>query len=61
MSSHLHLLATKVYLEIPEKRDKLIGCLRTAYAKVYSHVKEQTTYSDLFDALRNQQFMESYR
>jgi hypothetical protein len=42
----------KEYLAIPEKFDKLIVGLRTAYAKEYSLDKEQTSYSDSIDALR---------
>ena len=36
----------------PQKLDKLIISLRTAYAKAYSPDKEQTSYSDSLDALR---------
>jgi hypothetical protein len=50
--SHLHMMITKGYLAIPEKHDKLIISLRTAYAKELSLDKEQTSYNDLFDALR---------
>ena len=52
MLSHLHLMVNKEYLAIPEKFDKLIVSLRTAYAKEYSLDKEQTTYDDLIDACR---------
>jgi hypothetical protein len=52
MLSHLHLMVNKEYLAIPEKFDKLIVSLRTAYAKEYSLDKEQTSYDDLLDALR---------
>jgi hypothetical protein len=52
MLSHLHMMITKGYLAIPEKHDKLIISLRTAWAKELSLDKEQTSYDDLFDALR---------
>lgn len=52
MLSHLHLMINKEYLAIPEKFDKLIVSLRTAYAKEYSLDKEQTSYDDMLDALR---------
>ena len=52
MLSHLHLMINKEYLAIPEKFDKLIVSLRTAYAKEYSLDKEQTSYDDMIDALR---------
>jgi hypothetical protein len=45
-------MASKGYLAIPEKYDKLITSLRTAYANELSLDKEQTSYSDLLDALR---------
>jgi hypothetical protein len=46
------MFVNKEYLAIPEKFDKLILSLRTAYANEYSLDKEQTSYDDLFDALR---------
>ena len=52
MLSNLHAVITKRYLAIPEKYDKLITSLRTAYAYELSLDKEQTSYSDLLDALR---------
>jgi len=52
MLSHLHVMVNKNYLAIPEKYDKLITSLRTAYATEYSLDKEQTSYSDSLDALR---------
>ncbi len=52
MLSHLHLMINKEYLAIPDKFDKLIVSLRTAYAKEYSLDKEQTSYDDLIDACR---------
>ena len=52
MLSHIHLMINKEYLAIPQKYDKLIVSLRTAYAKEYSLDKEQTSYDDLLDALR---------
>ena len=43
-------MINKEYFAISEKYDKLIVSLRTAYAKEYSLEKEQTSYTDLFDA-----------
>ena len=37
---------------IPERYDKLITSLRTAYANELSLDKQQTSYSDLLDGLR---------
>jgi hypothetical protein len=50
--SHLHVMISKGYLAIPEKHDKLISSLRTAYAKELDLDKNQTSYDDLLDALR---------
>jgi hypothetical protein len=52
MLSHLHMLVNKEYLAIPKEHDKLIISLRTAYAKEYSLLKEETSYNDSLDALR---------
>jgi len=52
MLSNLHAVVSKDYLAIPEKFEKLITSLRTAYARGYSLDKEQTSYSDSLDALR---------
>ena len=52
MLSKLHVMITDKYLVIPEEHDKLIISLRTAYANDLSLDKEQTSYDDLFDALR---------
>ena len=52
MLSHLQVLVTKGYLAIPEKHDKLITSLRTAYAKELTLDKENTSYNDSLDALR---------
>jgi hypothetical protein len=52
MLSHLHVMVNKGYLAIPEKYEKLVTSLRTAYAKEYSLDKEQTTYNDSLDSLR---------
>jgi hypothetical protein len=52
MLSNLHAVLTKSYLAIPEKYDKLITSLRTAYAEELNLKKEQTVYDDLLDALR---------
>lgn len=45
-------MINKDYLAIPEKYEKLITSLRTAYAREYSLDKEQTSYNDLLDVLR---------
>jgi hypothetical protein len=50
--SHLYLMINIGYLAIPEKFEKLITSLRTAYAREYSLDKEQTSYDDSLDALR---------
>ena len=52
MLSNLHAVVTKGYLAIPEKYDKLITSLRTAYATELDLDKKQTNYDDLLDALR---------
>lgn len=52
MLSHLMAIVSKSYLGIPQKYDKLITSLRTAYAKELSLNKEQTSYDDLLDGLR---------
>jgi hypothetical protein len=52
MLSNLHAVISKQYLAIYEKHDKLITSLRTAYAEELNLKKEQTSYSDLLDALR---------
>jgi hypothetical protein len=52
MISHLYLLINKGYLAIPEKYNKLIVSLRTAYAKEYSLDKENTSYNHSLNALR---------
>ena len=43
MLSNLHAVVSKDYLAIPEKIEKLITSLRTAYAREYSLDKEQTS------------------
>ena len=45
-------MVSKGYLAIPEKHDKLITSLHTAYAKELDLDKEQTSYDDLLDGLR---------
>jgi hypothetical protein len=45
-------MVSKGYLAIPSKIEKLITSLSTAYAREYRLDKEQTSYSDLLDALR---------
>ena len=52
MLSNLHAMISKGYLAIEEEHDKLLTSLRTAYAKELNLKKEQTSYSDLLDALR---------
>ena len=52
MLSNLHAMVSKGYLAIEEKHDKLLTSLRTAYAEELNLKKEQTSYSDLLDALR---------
>jgi hypothetical protein len=52
MLSNLHAVVTKGYLAIPERYDKLISSLRTAYAEELNLKKDQTSYDDLLDALR---------
>ena len=39
-------------MAVPEKYDKLIIALRTAFVNEYSLDKEQSSYNDLLDALR---------
>jgi hypothetical protein len=50
--SHMQSIVSNGYLAIPEKHDKLITSLRTAYAKELTLDKEQTSYDDSLDALR---------
>ena len=52
MISNLNAMVSKGYLPIEERHDKIITSLRTAYANELSLDKEQTSYNDLFDALR---------
>ena len=52
MLSNLHAVVTKQQLAIPEKYDKLITSLRTAYASELDLDKKQTSYDDLLDSLR---------
>lgn len=52
MLSNLHAMISKGHLAIEEKHDKLLTSLRTAYAEELNLKKEQTSYSDLLDALR---------
>ncbi|TLX84459.1 MAG: hypothetical protein E6L04_06895 [Thaumarchaeota archaeon] len=52
MLSNLHAVVLKQYLAIDPKYDKLITSLRTAYTNELSLGKDQTSYSDLLDALR---------
>lgn len=52
MLSNLHAMVSKGYLAIEERHDKLLTSLRTAYAEELNLKKDQTSYSDLLDALR---------
>ncbi len=52
MLSNLHAVVSKGYLAIPEKYDKLITSLRTAWAEELNLKKDVTSYDDLLDALR---------
>jgi hypothetical protein len=52
MLSNLHAVVSKGYLAIDPKYDKLLISLRTAFANELSLDKDQTSYNDLFDALR---------
>jgi hypothetical protein len=52
MLSNLHAMITKEYLAIPEKHDKLLTSLRTAYAEELNLKKDITSYDDLLDATR---------
>jgi hypothetical protein len=48
----LYLTLNEGYLAIPEKYEKLIISLRTAYDKELNIDKNQSSYSDSLDALR---------
>lgn len=52
MLSNLHAMVSMGYLAIEEKHDKLLTSLRTAYCEELNLKKDQTSYSDLLDALR---------
>lgn len=52
MLSNLHAVISKCYLAIEDKHEKLITSLRMTHAKELNLKKEQTSYSDLLDALR---------
>lgn len=52
MLANFHSVVSKGYLAIPEKYDKLITSLRTAWATELDLDKKQTSYDDLLDALR---------
>ena len=52
MDARLYSMITKEYLAIPEKHDKLLTSLRTAYSEELNLKKEQTSYDDLLDGLR---------
>jgi len=46
------MIVNEGYVAIPEKHDKLITSLRTAYAKELRLDKQQTNYDHSLDALR---------
>lgn len=52
MLSNLDSVISKGYLAIEEKHDTLLTSIRTAYAEELNLKKDQTSYSDLLDALR---------
>jgi len=52
MLSNLHALVSKEFLAIDPKYEKLITSLHTAYAEELNLKKDQTSYSDLLDAIR---------
>jgi hypothetical protein len=52
MLSNLHVVASKGYLAVDPKYDKLLTSLRTAWAEELSLKKDVTSYNDLLDALR---------
>jgi len=52
MLSNLHNIVTKGYLAIEEQHDKLLTSLLTCYVEDLNLKKDQTSYSDLLDALR---------
>ena len=52
MISHLAQLFNDRHIAVPEQFDKLIISLKSAVVNEYSLDKEQSSYNDLFDALR---------
>ena len=52
MISHLVTLFNEHHIAIPKEFDKLIIALKSAVVNEYSLDKEQSSYTDLFDALR---------
>jgi hypothetical protein len=52
MLSNLHAIVSKGYLAVPERYDKLITSMRTAFASELDLDKKQTSYDDLLDGLR---------
>jgi hypothetical protein len=52
MLSNLHVVVSKSYLAVDPKYDKILTCLRTAYAEELNLKKDQTSYDDLSDSLR---------
>jgi len=52
MLSHLQTMVSQKYLIIPEEHKELIISLKTAFARELTLDKDQTSYDDVFDALR---------
>lgn len=52
MLSRLYLTLNEGFLAIPEKYDRLVTILRTAYVQELNLKKDQTSYDDLLNALR---------
>ena len=52
MLSNIHAVVAKGIFAVPEKYDKLLISMRTAYAEDLVLKKDVTSYDDLFDATR---------
>jgi hypothetical protein len=52
MLNHVHFLVTMNYLMMSSKFNQLIISLMTTYADELYLVKEQTSYNELFDAVK---------
>jgi hypothetical protein len=52
MLSRLYLTLNEGFLAIPEKYDRLVTILRTAYDEELNLKKDQTSYDDLLNPLR---------